>query len=146
MGPMLAVIRQIVRWFGPTFEVAGYWIVFGAVILERSIFLGLFVPGDVILALGGVYAARHRLALGWVITLGTLAAIMGESIGYWLGRRYGESLIRKIPLVRRLEPKLETAKDYFAERGGWTVAVGRYATAAGAFVPFVAGTTRMPYR
>jgi membrane-associated protein len=143
---MLAVIKQIVHWFGPTFEAAGYWIVFGAVVAERSIFLGLFVPGDVILALGGVYAARHRLTLGWVIALGTIAAILGESIGFWLGRRYGESLIKKIPLVRRLEPRLDSAREYFRESGGWTVAVGRYATAAGAFVPFVAGTTRMPYR
>src|SRR5919201_1612977 len=110
MTPMFGVIKQIVRWFGPTFEVAGYWIVFGAVVLERSIFLGLFVPGDVILALGGVYAARHRLTLGWVIVLGTIAAILGESIGYWLGRRYGKSLIKKVPLVRRLEPKLEDAQ------------------------------------
>src|SRR5207248_7761421 len=106
---------------------------------ERSILLGLFVPGDVILALGGVYAARGDLELWAVILIGTAAAICGESIGYWLGRRYGVGLIGRIPLVRRLEGRMENAREYFRHHGGKTVAIGRYATAAGAFVPFVAG-------
>jgi len=143
---MLGVVKQIIRWVDPVFTSAGYAIVAGAVLLERSIFLGLIVPGDVILALGGVYAGRKQMNLVGVIVIGTFAAITGESIGYWLGRRYGRKLIRRIPLARRLDRRFEDAENHFKKHGGLTVAVGRYATAAGAFVPFVAGMARMAYR
>ena len=142
----LAVVKQIIRWAGPLFTSAGYPIIAGAVLLERSIFLGLIIPGDIILALGGVYAGRKDLNLAAVIVIGTFAAITGESIGYWLGRRYGRSLIKKLPLVGRLDKQFESAERYFRKRGGLTVAIGRYATAAGAFVPFVAGMSEMPYQ
>ena len=143
---MLAVVKQLVKWVEPVFTNAGYPIVAAAVLMERSIFLGLIVPGDVILALGGVYAGREAMNLYAVIAIGAAAAICGESIGYWLGNRYGRSLIRRIPLVRALDERFDAAEQYFKKRGGMTVAVGRYATAAGAFVPFVAGMSKMRFR
>ena len=133
-------------WMQPAFIVAGYEIIALAVLLERSIFIGLIIPGDIILALGGVYASEGRLNLAVVILIGIVAALSGESLGYLLGRRLGLRLIRSIPLVRRLEPRLDDAHAYFRKHGGKTVAIGRYATAAGAFVPFSAGVARMSYR
>ena len=142
---MVGIIEEIVEWAGPVFAAAGYFIVFGAVALERSVFIGLFVPGDVILALGGIYAARGDLDIAWVIVLGAMAALIGESVGFWLGRRYGLSLIRHLPLVNRLEDRLESAREFFSRHGGKTVFIGRYATAAGAFIPFTAGVAEMSY-
>jgi membrane protein DedA with SNARE-associated domain len=143
---VLALIKQIIEWVGPAFSgVAGYAIIGAAVLAERSILLGLIIPGDVILALGGVYAARGKLNLVAVIIIGTVSAIAGESIGFALGRRFGTRLIRRIPLVRRFGDRLDKAEEYFKKQGGMTVAVGRYATAAGAFIPFAAGTGKMPY-
>lgn len=139
------MVERIVEWIEPAFLVAGYAIILVGVLLERSVFVGLVIPGDVILALGGVYAARGELTLAWVIVFGTLAAIVGESIGYWLGRKYGRALIRKLPFVRRMERLFANAEDYFKRHGGWTVAIGRYATAAGAFIPFSAGVGKMRY-
>src|SRR5205814_7383649 len=98
--------------------VAGYAIVAAGVLAERSILIGLIVPGDVLLALGGIYAARGDLALWAVVLIGTVAAISGESIGYWLGRRFGVSLIRRIPLVRRLEGRIVNARSYVKRYGG----------------------------
>ena len=140
------MLEEIVVRIGPVFETAGYLIVAAAVLLERSIFVGLIIPGDIVLALGGIYAAREELALPWVIVVAVLAAVVGESIGYALGRRYGAGLIARLPVVRRLASKLDTAEEFFARNGGKTVAIGRFATAAGAFIPFVAGVARMPYR
>jgi membrane protein DedA with SNARE-associated domain len=140
-----AIVESIIKFLAPAYSTFGYAIVAGGVLAERSILIGLVVPGDVILALGGIYAARGQLDLQWVILIGTFAAIFGESIGYYLGRRYGMRLIRRIPLVRRLESRLEGAEEYFKRHGGKTVAIGRYATAAGAFIPFVAGMGRMRY-
>jgi membrane-associated protein len=142
----LSVVERIVDWIEPVFAVAGYEIIAGAVLAERSIFIGLVVPGDLILALGGVYASKGRLSLVAVIAIGIVAASLGESTGYWIGRRYGMGVIKRLPLIRRLEGPLRGAKDYFDKHGGRTVALGRYATAAGAFIPFVAGVANMPYR
>jgi membrane-associated protein len=141
----LTLVERIVQWVEPAFATAGYLIIAGAVLMERSIFVGLIIPGDVILALGGVYAAQSKLSLVTVIVIGAIAAITGESIGYWLGRRFGRRLIVRIPLVRRLAHRLDASEVYFRRHGGKTVAIGRYATAAGAFVPFSAGVGRMPY-
>jgi membrane-associated protein len=141
----LSLVERMVEWIQPAFVVAGYAIIAGGVFLERSVFVGLVVPGDVILALGGVYAAQGRMRLIWVIVLGTVAAIAGESTGYWLGRKYGIRLIRRLPLVRRAGGLFDNAQEFFRKHGGKTVAIGRYATAAGAFVPFSAGVGRMRY-
>jgi undecaprenyl-diphosphatase len=144
---MIGLIHEIVRWVGPLF--AGWWgyiIVAVGVLLERSILLGLIVPGDVIIALGGVYAARGELNVVAVVAIAFLAAVTGESTGFWLGHRYGMRLVRRLPLLNRFEPKLEEVQQYFERHGGKTVAIGRYATAAGAMIPFVAGMAGMRYR
>jgi membrane-associated protein len=138
-------LETLVEWIGPVFVVAGYWIVFGSTLVERSIFIGLVMPGDVVLAMAGIYAARGALEIGWVIVLGAIGAVLGESLGYWLGRRYGVTLIRRLPFVNRMERKLADAELYFAHHGGKTVAIGRFATAAGAVIPFTAGLARMSY-
>jgi membrane-associated protein len=141
-----SLVETIVEWIEPAFLAAGYLIITAAVLMERSIFVGLIIPGDVILALGGVYASQDQMNLAAVIAIGILAAVTGESIGYWLGRRYGMRLVRRLPLLRRLEGILDRSRDYFRRHGGKTVAIGRYATAAGAFIPFTAGIAHMPYR
>jgi membrane-associated protein len=143
---MLGLIHEIVRWVGPLFVSAGYVIVAVGVLAERSILIGLIIPGDVIIALGGVYAARGDLNVVAVIAIAFVAAVCGESIGFWLGRTYGMRLIVRLPFVNRLEHRIEEIRVFFDQHGGKTVAIGRYATAAGAMVPFVAGMSRMPYR
>jgi membrane-associated protein len=140
-----SIVEDLIGWIEPAYAVAGYYIVGGGVLLERSIFIGLVVPGDILLALGGVFASKGELDLATVIVIGTLAAVAGESAGYWLGRRFGRGLIRRIPLVRRIEGTFENAEDFFRRHGGKTVAIGRYATVAGAFIPFTAGVAKMPY-
>jgi membrane protein DedA with SNARE-associated domain len=142
----LTLVERIVEWLQPAFLSAGYFIIAGGVLLERSIFLGIIVPGDLILALGGVYAAQKKMDLVGVIVVGSLAAIAGESIGFWLGRHFGVRVLRHLPFVgKRLSKTIEESEEYFKKHGGKTVAIGRYATAAGAFVPFTAGAGKMSY-
>jgi membrane-associated protein len=141
------LVEKIVHWIEPAFIAAGYFIIAGGVVLERSVFIGLIVPGDLILALGGVYASQHKMNLAVVIVIGTLAAITGESVGFMLGRRYGTRIVKRVPFIGGwLSEKLEQSEEFFKKHGGLTVAIGRYATAAGAFIPFTAGAGRMSYR
>lgn len=143
---MVAIIEQIVEWVGPAFSVAGYYIVFAGVFTDRSAFLGLIIPGDVVLAVGGVYAARHVLDLPAVMAVGAAAGLAGESVGFWLGNRYGERLLKKIPILRRWAEDLTKTQEFFRRNGGRTVFIGRYVSVAGTFLPFVAGMSRMRYR
>jgi undecaprenyl-diphosphatase len=144
---LLGLLTEIVDWVGPAFQGAlGYAIVGLVVLMERALFLSLLVPGDLVLALGGVYAGRGELELPAVMAIGAVAGLVSESVGFWLGDRYGASLIERIPLVRRSADKLPKVRRYFSRHGGRLVVIGRYATVAGTFVPFVAGTGRMPYR
>ncbi len=148
IGPVLALslVERIVNEIEPVFLAAGYFIIAGGVLMERSIFVGLIIPGDLILALGGVYASQDQMNLALVILIGCLAAIAGESIGFWLGRRYGVRLVRRLPFFGGwLAERLNTSEDFFRRHGGKTVAIGRYATAAGSFIPFSAGVGRMRY-
>jgi len=139
-------LESVIQWIGPLFSGPGGYLLIGtAVLLERSILIGLVIPGDVILAIGGIQAARGEASLAIVIALGIGAAIVGESAGYWLGRRFGRTIIGKIPVVRGLGRKIDEVERLFDRHGGKTVVIGRYATAAGAFVPFVAGMGRMRY-
>src|SRR2546428_5211077 len=142
-----SLVEKIVNWIEPAFVTAGYAIIAGGVVLERSIFIGLIVPGDLILALGGVYASQHKMNLVAVIVIGTIAAITGESMGFLLGRHHGQRVVRRVPFIGHwLTEKLEQSEEYFKKHGGLTVAIGRYATAAGAFIPFTAGAGKMSYR
>ncbi|HJV05160.1 MAG TPA: DedA family protein [Actinomycetota bacterium] len=144
---LVGLVTEIVDWVGPAFQgVLGYVIVGLVVLMERALFLSLFVPGDLVLALGGVYAGRGELELAVVITIGAVAGLISESVGFWLGDRFGAGLLERIPLVRRSADKLPQIRRYFSRHGGRLVVIGRYATVAGTFVPFVAGTGRMPYR
>jgi membrane-associated protein len=143
----LALITEIVEWVGPAFHGwIGYALVAVVVLMERALFLSLLVPGDVVLALGGVYAGRGDLELWAVIVIGAVAGLISESVGFWLGERFGAGLVERIPVVRRSAHKLPQIRRYFSKHGGRLVVIGRYATVAGTFVPFVAGTGRMPYR
>src|SRR5436309_4514549 len=142
----LSLVERLVHWIEPAFLAAGYFIIAGGVLMERSIFVGLIIPGDLILALGGVYASQKQMDLVAVIVVGTRSAIAGESIGFWLGRRFGVRLLRHLPFFGGwLSRVVEESEDYFERHGGKTVAIGRYATAAGAFIPFIAGAGRMRY-
>jgi membrane-associated protein len=143
--PLASIVVDLINWIEPYFVAAAYIIIPVAVLLERSVFIGLVVPGDLILALGGVYAGQGELSVPVVIALGICAAIIGESAGYWIGRRHGLGLVKRLPVLNRFQDRLERSEDFFDRHGGKTVVIGRYATAIGSFVPFTAGMAKMPY-
>jgi membrane-associated protein len=99
-----------------------------------------------ILALGGVFAGRGQLDILAVVVIGTAAGLAGENVSYWLGRRYGRSILRRIRFGDRLEPYLERSENYFRSHGRRAVFVGRYISVVGTFFPFTAGLSRMSYR
>jgi membrane-associated protein len=137
----LALVTQLLEWLRPFFDTFGYVIVSAAMFFESAAFTGILVPGDVILALGGVYAGRGELALFGVIGCGALFGVLGTSTGYLLGRRYGDSVLRRAPILRRFEDRVVQAQASIAANAGKTIVLGRFITGAAVFVPFVAGAS-----
>ena len=113
--------------------------------LEASAFVGVVLPGEIGVILGGVLANQHKLALAAVLVAGVAGAIIGDSIGYWVGKRYGETLLAKIP-NRILKPEhIQKAEDSVRHFGGRAVFVGRFTAALRALVPGMAGMSRVHY-
>jgi membrane protein DedA with SNARE-associated domain/membrane-associated phospholipid phosphatase len=121
-------------------------IVFGLPALEASVFVGVVVPGEIAVLLGGVLAFEHRVGLPAVLVAGVAGAICGDTVGYLVGRRYGRTLLQG-SVGRLIRPEhLDRAERYLAERGGPAVFLGRFTAALRALIPGLAGMARMRYR
>jgi membrane protein DedA with SNARE-associated domain len=137
----LALVTELVDWLRPFFESFGYVIVAVAMYFESAAFTGIVMPGDVILAVGGVYAGQGHLGLPGVIATGAFFGLLGESTGYLLGRRYGDSLLRRLPILRRFQGRLDQVEHSIESNAGKTIVVGRFVTGAAGLIPFVAGAS-----
>lgn len=142
---MQAFVAEVIDWLRPAYTTAGYALVPAAMFLESGLLLGIVVPGDVILAMAGVYVARGVLSLPIVIVVAVLATIAGEVSGYWLGRRVGRPIIERLPFADRFGRKLDEATKAIRANAGKTIVVGRFATGAAGTVPFAAGVAEVPF-
>ncbi len=125
----------------------GYLIIFLAAFLESSAFMGLLVPGESVVVLSGFLASQGYLELRdclWVIALG---AVLGDSVGYGLGKAVGRGYFNrhKRLLLLRYKHILKVDK-YFQVHGGKTIFFGRFIGFLRAMAPFAAGMAKMPYR
>lgn len=113
--------------------------------LESSAFVGFVFPGEVALILGGVLAYEGRIPFATVLAAGILGAVVGDSIGYLVGRRYGRGLLEGT-LGRFINHQhFDRAERYLAERGGKAVFFGRFTAALRVMIPGLAGMSRMHY-
>jgi len=115
------------------------------VFAESAIFLDLLVPGEVGLVVAGAAAAQNDTPLAAVALAAAVGAVAGDSVGYLLGRRFGDHLVDRWEWTRKhLGPGLRKAEDHYTSHGGWSVAVARWVGALRAVVPVVAGSADMP--
>lgn len=126
----------------PTWAVLG--LVALVVFVEDALFVGFVVPGETAALLGGVAASLGHVPLAAVITVVILAAVMGDSVGYEVGRHLGPRILR-LRLLDKRRKRVDDAKDFLARRGGAAVFLGRWVAFFRAVMPALAGTARMPY-
>jgi len=125
----------------------GYAVVFLVATLECSAFLGLIVPGESVVLFAGFFASRGLFDLGDLILLVAAGATLGDSIGYEVGLRLGRPWLLHFGRRVGLRPAhLERAEAFFDRHGGKAILLGRFVGFARVLVPFVAGSSRMPYR
>lgn len=125
------------------------WIVLGLVGLvvfsEDALFVGFVIPGETAAVLGGVAASRSHVALPAVLAVVMVAAVVGDSVGYEVGRVLGTRILRWRRLQAR-RGRIDAARDFLARRGGAAVFLGRWTAFFRAVMPALAGTSHMPYR
>ena len=119
----------------------GLWFLFGIVCLESA---GLWLPGETALIAAGVYAAKGHLSIAGVIVVAAAAAIIGDNIGYWLGREGGRRLIERYGwLKRQADRVMPTAERFFEKHGGKAVFFARFFGGVRVTGAWMAGITRM---
>ncbi|TQJ38849.1 membrane protein DedA with SNARE-associated domain [Arthrobacter sp. SLBN-112] len=124
--------------------IVAYVAVFCLVFAEDALFVGFVIPGETAAVLGGVVASRGEVQLGIMMALVVGAAIIGDSVGYEVGKHLGSRILESKAL-RRHAGRLENAQDFLRRKGGSAVFLGRFTAFFRAVMPALAGTSRMPY-
>jgi membrane-associated protein len=114
--------------------------------LEASSLLGVVLPGEVTVLLGGVLAHGGRLSLAAVIAAAAGGAVIGDNIGFLIGRRYGGSLTARVPRWVLKPRDVARATSLVRRLGGTAVVVGRFISPLRTLVPGLAGMGGMGYR
>ncbi|MEY9844027.1 DedA family protein [Streptacidiphilus sp. MAP5-3] len=114
--------------------------------LESSVFLGFVIPGETAVVIGGVTAFNGRTALWEVLVAAILGAVIGDSIGYAVGKRWGDTLLGRLPAKVIKPSSVRQSKELIQRLGGKAVFAGRFAAALRALVPGLCGVSEMPYR
>ena len=112
---------------------------------EAALFIGFILPGETAVLVAGVVASQGHVNVGVVAALVVVAAITGDSVGYAVGHRYGESLM-KLPILKRRRGALDRALEGLRRRGPIYVFIGRFTAFLRAVMPGLAGMSRMNYR
>jgi membrane protein DedA with SNARE-associated domain len=124
------------------------WVVLAVVgvvvFAEDALFVGFVLPGESVAVLGGVAARFGHVPLEGVLAVTVAAAVVGDSVGYEVGRRLGPRMLR-VRLLRERQQGVEQARRFLARRGGTAVFLGRWLALFRALMPALAGIARMSY-
>ncbi|HUK93962.1 MAG TPA: DedA family protein [Gaiellaceae bacterium] len=116
---------------------------FVLVMLESA---GLPLPGETALVAAGVFASQGRLEIWEVITIAAIAAIIGDNLGYWIGRTGGRGLLERFgPFKRWSERWLPWSERFFQRHGAKTVFIGRFFSVLRVTAAWMAGVAHMPW-
>ena len=131
-------VQGLIEW-------GGTLLVCVIVFIETGFFVGFFLPGDSLLVTAGVFAATGHLHLAELLALVPLCAIVGDQIGYWIGRKAGQALYRREDSLFFRRRHLDRAHQFYEKYGGKTVILARFVPVVRTFCPPVAGAALMPY-
>lgn len=117
-------------------------IIFG----ESGMFIGFFFPGDTLLLSAGVFAAQGKLSLAALLPLVSVAAILGDNIGYLIGRRFGRRLFDRPGSIVFRQEYLHQSEAFFATYGTKAMLIAHFVPVVRTFAPAAAGIARMNHK
>lgn len=126
---------------------SGGLILLGAFLFaEVGLFLGFFLPGDTLLLAAGIYAKQGKMSLAAVIVVAALAAIAGDNLAYYIGRRLGPQVFRKEDGLIFRKDHISTAERFYEKHGAKTLLISHFIAVVRTFTPLLAGVAKMPRR
>ena len=132
-------VRGLVEW-------GGTFLVCVVVFVETGMFVGFFLPGDSLLVTAGVFVGAGHMNLASLLVFVTLCAIAGDQVGYFIGRKAGQSLYQREDSRFFKKKHLEQAHEFYEKFGGKTVIIARFVPIIRTFCPPVAGAAKMNYK
>ncbi|MBI3103750.1 VTT domain-containing protein [Candidatus Daviesbacteria bacterium] len=124
----------------------GYLGVFAIVFLESGLLIGFFFPGDSLLFTAGFLASQGFLDIKILIAGCFIFAVLGDSIGYYIGKKLGPKIFTKDSSIFFHKKHLERAQKFYDKHGGKTIILARFVPVIRAFAPVVAGVGTMNYK
>jgi membrane-associated protein len=131
-------LRELIRWGGPP-------LVCLIIFVETGLFVGFFLPGDSLLVAAGIFAGQNVIPLRWLLLPGILCAIVGDQLGYWIGRSAGPALYSREDSFFFRRSHLQRAHEFYEKYGGRAVILARFIPIVRTFCPPVAGAAQMRY-
>ena len=116
------------------------------VFIETGLLIGFFLPGDSLLVTAGLFAARGDLDVSTLIICLSLAAILGDTLGYNIGARTGPKLFTRPDSLLFNRKHLITTREFYERHGPFTIVIARFVPIVRTFAPVVAGVGAMTYK
>jgi membrane-associated protein len=132
-------VQAIIQW-------GGILMICIIVFVETGLFVGFFLPGDSLLVTAGIFAASGHLSLTWLLVLASICAVVGDQVGYLIGRSAGHALYKRDDSMFFKKKHLQKAHDFYEKYGGKTIVIARFVPIVRTFAPAVAGAAEMNYR
>lgn len=125
-------------------ETGGLLLIFAIIFAESGMMVGFLFPGDTLLLSAGVLAASGKLSLGLAIVVIGLAAILGDNVGYHIGRHFGRKLFSKPDGVIFRHEYIMRAEAFYKKHGSKTMLLAHFVPIVRSFAPVTAGAGNMP--
>lgn len=122
-----------------------YLILFLIIFCETGLVVTPFLPGDSLLFAVGTFAARGDFGLTWILLILTIAAVVGDTVNYWIGDFVGPKIFSKEHVRFLNKEYLERTHEFYEKYGGKTIIIARFVPIIRTFAPFVAGIGSMTY-
>jgi membrane-associated protein len=124
--------------------IIGILIVAAIVFAESGLLIGFFLPGDTLLFGAGLIASQGSIPIVPLVLATVLAAILGDNVGYSIGRRAGPRLFKKQDSLLFHHEHIKRAEEFYEKHGGKTIILARFTPVVRTFAPVVAGVGKMP--
>ena len=129
-------------------KTGGFYVLLFVIFAETGLFFGFFLPGDYLLFLAGMFVATGKLDVSiFVLILGLIvAAVLGNFVGYWFGRRTGPMLYQRKDSFFFKQRFLQAAEKYYKKQGAFALIMGRFIPLVRTFAPILAGIVELDVR
>ncbi len=135
---------DVTGWLEGASVLTGLLILGAIVFAESGLLVGFFLPGDTLLFTAGFFAAQGKLPIALVLLVIFVAAVVGDNVGYTIGRRMGPRLFRKKDGILFRQAYVARAEEFYEKHGGKTIILARFIPVVRTFAPLVAGVGKMP--